>query len=331
MPKSLNYRKRLEIIFLHVNPEGPKLSISKTAKRLNTTSRTVARWVERFRKTGDVLDQNRPGRGRKTSHSEDKIIEKLFLDNLQITPNEVASKMNNIGVSISPEIVKNRLREKGFTYTKPTTKPSLSKKQKKERLQFARRNKNRNWKKVIYTDETTIRLASPIQKIWRKRRGKLFLRRFKKYEKINIWGCFTINGFGKIILFKKNLNAKLLLEIYKKGLLQSYPDIPNNNMILLEDNDPKHTSKIAKMYRKKHQIQRLDWPANSPDLNPIENVWNMLKKRVAKYHSHNLNQLRTAIKKVWYSLSPTIARNLVLSMPIRMQAVIDAKGDSIEY
>ena len=51
MPKSLNYRKRLEIIFLHVNTEGPKLSISKTAKRLNTTSRTVARWVERFRKT----------------------------------------------------------------------------------------------------------------------------------------------------------------------------------------------------------------------------------------------------------------------------------------
>ena len=78
MPKSLTYRKRLETIFLHHNSTGPKLSIAKTAKRLHTSRYTVSRWVARFIKTGDVLDEKRPGRPKKLLINKMNLLKVLF-------------------------------------------------------------------------------------------------------------------------------------------------------------------------------------------------------------------------------------------------------------
>ena len=130
-------------------------------------------------------------------------------------------------------------------YRKPSVKPFLTQKQNKRRFEFAKQNRNRDWSKIIFTDESTIRLASIVQRVWRKRKRNFFLRRFKNYSKINIWGCFDIHDFKKIILFKENLNAKKLISIYKNGLLASYPDISNSKWVLLEDNDSKHTSEFG--------------------------------------------------------------------------------------
>ena len=122
-----------------------------------------------------------------------------------------------------------------------------------------------------------------------------------------------------------------MIEIYKLGLIPSFPDIGKNNWILLEDNDPKHRAKITNEYRKRKKIDRLSWPSNSPDLNPIENVWNYLKNKVAKYHPSNLIQLKSTIRKVWYNLPEEMARNLVLSITNRLKQVIKARSDVIHY
>jgi transposase len=331
MPKSISIKKRWEIIFFHVKEEGPKLSISKTSRKLKISRWTVSHWVDVFNKTGDVIDKKSPGRPRKISHTIDKKIEKFFSSFPQITPKQVALELKSTGINISPSTVSRRIKEKGFKYCNTIPKPSLSKKQKDARLLFARQNITRNWNKVIFTDESTINLNPRIHKIWRKRTDKIFLRRSKYSKKINIWGCFSAKGFGKIILFTENLTARKMIEIYKLGLIPSFPDIGKNNWILLEDNDPKHRAKITNEYRKRKKIDRLSWPSNSPDLNPIENVWNYLKNKVAKYHPSNLIQLKSTIRKVWYNLPEEMARNLVLSMTNRLKQVIKARGDVIDY
>ncbi len=83
--------------------------------------------------------------------------------------------------------------------------------------------------------------------------------------------------------------------------------------------------------RKKHNIDRITWPSNSPDLNPIENVWNVMKQKVDQLHPSNLNQLEKDIKLVWSDLAQDLARNLVSSMSQRIAQVIERKGDSIDY
>ena len=106
-------------------------------------------------------------------------------------------------------------------------------------------------------------------------------------------------------MFHQNLNAKLLVQIYNKGLLPSAAEWfgdEEEDWVLQEDNDPKHTSKIAKAWRADKNIVRLHWPPQSPDLNPIENVWGLVKLRVAQRHPKSMEALKKAIREEWKRL-----------------------------
>jgi len=140
-------------------------------------------------------------------------------------------------------------------------------------------------------------------------------------------------GFGKIFLFTTNLDRFKMVEIYNQALLPSISKFGGSasDWILQEDNDPKHTSKLAKQWRAKNNIQRLPWPAQSPDQNPIENVWHVLKIRVANENPNNLKQLAKVVKKQWATLSVEYASKLIDSMDNCLQAVIESHGDYTMY
>ena len=83
---------------------------------------------------------------------------------------------------------------------------------------------------------------------------KIQQKKIKRYSKIDVWACFSRFGFGRIVLFKENLRAKKLLDIYEERLLPSMRLIDSDNWILQEDNDPKETAKLSEAWRKKHNI-----------------------------------------------------------------------------
>ena len=331
MPKSISSQKKWEIIFLHLKEQGPRLSISKTSKKLKLSLSTVKHWIKIFSETGDVLEKKSGGRRRKTTHNEDKEIIEMVQNDRELRLKDVSETMKKRGIDVSTETIRRRLLEAKLKFTSPLSKPSISKVQKKNRFKFAKQNRNRNWKYVLFTDETTIKLCSRPKKIWKKRGEKIYIRSQKHYPKIHVWGCFSSFGFGRIVLFQENLTANKLIDIYKRGLLPSIAIFKNHNWTLVEDNDPKHTSKVANLWREKLSIHRLDWPSNSPDLNPIENVWALLKKRVAELEPSNLTQLQKNIKLVWKNLAPNLAQSLTRSMSDRINQVIDREGDSIDY
>ena len=191
-----------------------------------------------------------------------------------------------------------------------------------------------DWNKVLFSDESTFQQFSNPRFVWRSRGERIFYSRVKHPGKIHIWGCFSANGFGKLKLFTKNLNAILLIKIYQQGLLPSVSNLfgsDNNDWILQEDNDPKHTSNMAKNWKYEHSINILSWPSNSPDLNPIENIWGIMKVKIMEYNSKNLKGLTKSILSIWKNFDQDLARNLVDSMPNRIQMVIQAKGDYIGY
>ncbi|KAI4887934.1 hypothetical protein NFI96_008000 [Prochilodus magdalenae] len=101
--------------------------------------------------------------------------------------------------------------------------------------------------------------------------------------------------------------------------------------VFQHDNDPKHTAKATKEWLKKKHIKVMEWPSQSPDLNPIENLWRELKVRVAKRQPHNLNDLEMICEEEWTKIPPDMCANLIINYNKRLTAVLANKGFATKY
>jgi len=148
---------------------------------------------------------------------------------------------------------------------------------------------------------------------------------------VHVWGCFSKQGFGTLHIFTQNLNAAKMLQIYERALLpsaQRWFSSKNENWLLQEDNDPKHRSRLCTAWKQENDVDVLDWPSQSPDTNPIENVWALMKFKLREKKIWTTKQLT---RLIWRSLSEDYALKLVESMPRRCQSIIDNGGDWTTY
>ncbi len=103
------------------------------------------------------------------------------------------------------------------------------------------------------------------------------------------------------------------------------------DFIFQQDLAPAHTAKGTKSWFNDHGVTVLDWPANSPDLNPIENLWGIVKRKLRDTRPNNADELKATVKETWASIPPQQCHKLISSMPRRIEAVIKAKGAPTKY
>ena len=127
----------------------------------------------------------------------------------------------------------------------------------------------------------------------------------------------TMNGQRYLDLLKNKLELHMAV---------------HNCTVFMQDGAPCHRAKIVTQFLKSKKIRILDWPGNSPDLNPIENLWSILKDKVSEKQPTSAKMLEQAIKEVWVrELSNEYCQSLVESMPRRLEAVIKAKSGPTKY
>ncbi len=144
---------------------------------------------------------------------------------------------------------------------------------------------------------------------------------------IMLWGCFSAKGPGRLICVKERMNGAMYREILSENLLPSARALKmKHGWVFQHDNDPKHTTRATKEWLRKKHFKVLEWPSQSPDLNPIENLWRELKVRVAQRQPQNITALEEICMEEWAKIPATVCENLVKTYRKRLTSVIANKG-----
>lgn len=258
-----------------------------------------------------------------------------------------ATKCINDAISqpVSTQTIRNVLKEDGYKAYVKKKRPFLSSCHRKARLQFAEEHIQwtvEDWKRVIWSDETKMnRFGSDGRKYcWKKPGEPLGDREVEATVKfgggsIMVWGCMGWQGPGVLCEVIGKMDANQYCNILEESLESSREklEIPVENLIFQQDGDPKHTSKLADKWFKDNDIQVLWWPAQSPDLNPIEHLWGLVKQRIHSYSTppSGVFELWERTAAEWNRITAEDCQALIESMPRRLAAVIKAKGGHTKY
>ena len=305
-------------------------STREISENMKINRKTVIRWIKRYNDKNSVRRKEGSGRKKKTNIEEDmKIIDELE-ENSCFSSREIKLNLENDGLLLSTRTIRRRLNEFNYEYKNPRRKIMLTKNEKLNRLEWAIKYRNFNWERVIFSDETSVWNIQNNKKIWIKK-GEKNIERIPKYSfKKNIWGCINIHTGFNMFVFSGIMDSVKYIDILQQNLLENI-DGNYQYFIFQDDNDPKHRAKITKRWKEENNIKSLEWPSYSPDLNPIENVWNIIKEYLSKYIILDENDLMFYIDQAYKKIDWRIIKNLINSMPNRIQQVIERKGDYTDY
>ncbi len=150
-------------------------------------------------------------------------------------------------------------------------------------------------------------------------------------QSVMIWAAMSSAGVGPLCFLKSIVNAAIYQFVLEHFMPPSADKLYGDaDFIFQQDLAPAHTAKGTKSWFNDHGVTVLDWPANSPDLNPIDNLWGIVKRKMRDIRPNNADDL-TAIKATWASITPEQCHRLIASMPRRIDAVIHAKGGPTKY
>jgi hypothetical protein len=246
---------------------------------------------------------------------------------------------------LSAQTTRRYLRNTGMKAVVKTKRPFLTKKHRRERLDFAISHQDwtvEDWKTVVWSDETKINRMGSDGRIWVwKKAGEGLSDRLVKETKkfgggsLMMWGCMLWEGVGYGCKIDGKMDGELYTKIMQDELQESlaYYGKDPSSVIFQQDNDPKHKSKKASTWFKDHGFKVLPWPAQSPDLNPIEHLWTHLKKKLGEYERvpGGMLELWERVQEEWDKIEPEVCQNLIESMPRRVAAVVKAKGGHTKY
>lgn len=247
---------------------------------------------------------------------------------------------DEIQLNVSKETIRRVIRNSQvLKYQKMMVKPPLKLEHKLKRLQWAKTKVawGDEWKQVIWSDEKKFNLDGPDAHAyyWHDLRKEdiQFSRRHTGGGSLMIWACFNFYGKSKLAVVSGILNQWEYQTHLKDYLLPFIKDFGGVSPVFQQDNCRCHVARSTMEWLKNKNIEVMDWPPYSPDLNPIENLWGVLVRKVyaGGKQFKSIDDLQSAVIGCWEDLDQNILQNLVNSMPNRIYETIYAHGSSINY
>ena len=274
-----------EVDVLHKNIKG----LSKA---------TVYRIYHKLRTSGTV--DRKPGSGRKSKIQDDvfeQIREQLKADNT-LSSTEIRQKLDAQGIKVSDSSIRRALKIRKYAYKKPNIETMiLNAAQKKTRKEFCQNYIDSDYSKMIFIDECVFKGGKQRSRKWWSDEENYRISAIKPKCKVNVWGGISLNWNISLRFFNENMNTDLYLDILKEKKSEMR-NLWGKGFILMRDNAPSHVSDKTAEYMKLTKMKEWkDWPPYSPDLNPIENIWGIIKTQLMKKEINKRSELIKLSKK----------------------------------
>jgi transposase len=249
--------------------------------------------------------------------------------------------------NVGEYVIRNALRSRGYARRIARAKPPLSEQNRQIRLEWAEAHVNwepQQWWKILWSDETWV-TGGRHRKVWITRKASeelddtCIVEKLRKKRGWMFWGCFSGVSKGPCLFWEKEWKS-INKESYCERIVPLVDGWLRLNPTLkfMQDGAPGHSAAYTQQQLEERGIYPIFWPAFSPDLNPIETVWNRMKDYIECCYpdlpsgkQRTYDQLREIVKEAWDSITIEVLRDLIESMPARCQAVIDAKGGHTKY
>ncbi|CAK9806963.1 Transposable element Tc1 transposase [Anthophora quadrimaculata] len=311
------------------------------AKELKISKNAVHRTIERVHSTGRIKSKFRSGRPRITSKKQDEFIAIISKRDRKLTAPEIRSEVNQSRDNpISLTTVKRRLRDANLFGRVAIRKPLLRPINKKKRLQWARRHESwtiEDWKKVLWTDESKFEIFGSKRRVFVRRSNKEKMLEqcaipTVKHDggSVMVWGCVSMTSVGDLIRIDEKMNKEMYKRILEQHAIPSGYRLIGRGFILQQDNDPKHSYKLCREYvehlQEEENLKNMIWPPQSPDLSPIELLWEELDRNVRQHCPSSKEHMWRLLNECWKNITQETIEKLIQRMPRIVQAVKKSKG-----
>ena len=315
-----------------------KIATSELAK-IAKVSRCCARnAIARYLSTGSPCHHySNKHQHRCTSSRQDRKLMKIVRENRRASLTDLrAVFQEQTGKFIGRSTIKRRCDSAGYHVRAISRKIQHTKEHRQARIKWCKERRNwgkKQWERIIWSDESAFQVHY--------RKGKVRIRRRKWEDPCNVpavvggggtvmvWGCFKGNVSGVLVTTRKSINSAQYQKILENGLLPSLDLFPDLNFQFQQDNAPIHVSKSTKTWLANEGIDLLPWPAKSPDLNPIENLWDLMDRKLRKMALNSLDELELALHNAWLAIPQDTLKNLSNSMPDRVRKCLSRRGRQI--
>ena len=321
-----------------------KEKVTDTSDDLNISRSHLYSLETKYKEDPTMADRPREGRPPKI----DEYIERRVLRDIHINPFqtsvEMASHVNaemEEEKQISEGTVKAIAHMHGYSACRPLHKPPLDSEEMASRLEFCQTHQNRTmhfWRNVIFVDETYIRLEpkDSRKRVWRQEGEQIKPEHVLPALKfggggVMFWGCVSWMGPGPLVPIEGSLNGDAYARILAENMPQVKEALNVQSAYIIEDGSPVHGTLDVLRTKKFLNLKSLRLPFYSPDLNIIENLWSILKTRVAKRGPRSIDEFIVISQAEWTNISINDVRQYFYNIPNRIKAIINNNGKYSKY
>lgn len=335
--REISTEMRSAIVVLHNEGKSERA----IACQLKLSKTCVHQTIHRYRETGSHQDRPRSGRPRATTSSEDTFIVVTSKRNRRFTAPEIRAAVNQSrSEPVSLNTVKRRLRDANLFGRVAIRKPLLRPQNKKKRMEWALAHRDwteEDFRKVLWTDESKFEIFGSKRRIYVRRSAEEKMMPACVVPTVKhgggsvmVWGCFSSYGTGELVRINGIMKKEQYKQILQRNAIPSGFRLIGNGFVLQQDNDPKHSSKLCKKYLERKEaegvLKNMVWPPQSPDLNPIELLWEELDRTVRHRCPSSQEDMWNALQESWSSISMETIQKLIARMPRLVKKVIKCKG-----